>query len=140
MEAKTIPLKVAVGMWTVNFQDMHEEIKTVVETPVSKKQYSRFVNRIKKQPLSAFGTMIITNEGIDRRDFDVGVEKADGKWVVNTEKFLIALNQKRMVHKEGLVEDRFERMLQHLGWDQNLCSGDVNIPDKHPYVLPSWDS
>jgi hypothetical protein len=132
MEAKTIPLKIAVGMWVINFRGMHEEIKTVEEMPVSKRQYNRFVNRMKKYPMSAFSTIIITDDEVDKRDFDVGMAKVNGRWVVDTEKFLIALNQKRMVHKEGLVEDRFERMLQHLGVEQNICFGDVNIPDNHP--------
>ena len=132
MEAKTIPLKVAVGMWAINFRGMYEEIKNVKETPVSKRQYNRLVNRMKKYPRSAFSTMIITDDEVGKRDFDVGIAKVNGRWVVDTEKFLIALNQKRMVHKEGLVEDRFERMLQHLGVEQNICFKDVNTPDKHP--------
>lgn len=132
MKAKTIPLKVAVGMWAINFRGMHKEIKTVEETPVSKRQYNRFVNRMKKYPISAFSTMIITDDEVGKRDFDMGMAKVNGRWVVDTEKFLIALNQKRMVHREGLVEDRFERMLQHLGVEQNIFFEDVNIPDKHP--------
>ena len=132
METKTVPLKVAVGMWAINFRGMHEEIKTVDKTPVSKRQYNRFVNRMKKYPRSAFSTMIITDDEVGKRDFDVGIAKVNGRWVVETEKFLIALNQKRMVHKEGLVEDRFERILQHLGVEQNICFEDVNIPDNHP--------
>jgi hypothetical protein len=140
MEAKTIPLKVAVGMWAINFRGVHEEIKTVKETPVSKKQYDRFVNRVKKHPRSAFSTMIITDDNVRKRDYDVSMVKVNGRWMVDTEKFLIALNQKRMLHKEGLVEGRFEKMLQHLGVEQNICSDNVNIPDKHPYVLPSQDS
>jgi hypothetical protein len=132
MEAKTIPLKVAVGMWIINLRGVQEEIKTVGETNVSKRYYNRFVNRVKKYPRSAFSTMIITDDNVCKRDYDVGMVKLNGRWVVETEKFLIALNQKRMLHKEGMVEDRFERILQHLGVEQNICFGDVNIPDNHP--------
>jgi hypothetical protein len=139
MEAKTTPLRVAVGMWAINFQKIHEEITTVEKTPVSKRHYNRVVNRIKKNPGSTFSMMIITEVGVDNRDFDVGLAKINGRWVVDTEKFLIALNQKKMVHKKGLVEDRFERMLQHLGVDQNICFENANIPDMPPYVLPSRD-
>lgn len=139
MESKTIPLKIAVGMWVINFRGMHDEIKTIEEIHISKKQYNRFVNRIKKCPSSTFSTMIINGEEVDKRDFDVGIVKVNGRWVVDTEKFLIALNQKRMIHKDGLVEDRFERILNHLGVDQNTILGDVNVPDKNPYVLPSRD-
>lgn len=131
MEAKTIPLKVAVGMWTINFRGMHDEIKAIEEMPVSKRQYNRFVSRMKKYPRSAFSTMTITDNEVGKRDFDVGMEKVNGRWVVDVEKFLVALNQKRMVHKEGVVEDRFERILQHLGVEQNICFEDVNIPDDH---------
>lgn len=130
MEKETIPLKTAIGMWTQNFRGMYDEIKDIEELPVSKSQYERFLNRIKKHHYSAFSTMFIINGEIDRKDFIVGLCKDKGRWVVDKEKFLIALNQKREVHKTGAVENQFEMMLQHLGVEQNLCYENIITPDK----------
>ena len=75
-ENTTIPLKIAVGMWEIDFKNMGEimEINHVIHT--SRNQYTRFVNRMKKEGLHAFSTMTLDpDESFDRIDFDVGFEK-----------------------------------------------------------------
>ena len=111
----TIKLKTAIGMWTINFQD-ESEITTIVDVYVPKKQYDRFLNRAKRHPLSVFTTMFIDgNELISKRSFDVGLVKIQSRWLVNKDKFLIAINKKREIHRGGIVEKHFERLLSELG-------------------------
>ena len=131
MKKTTIPIKTAIGMWRQDFRGMYDEIKEVKELPVSKTHYNRFLNNVRKHPHSSFSTMIITGDEIKRKDFIVGLDKVKGRWIVDKKKFLIALNKKREIHKDGVVEDKFEMALQHLGVKRNICFEDIIIPDKN---------
>ncbi len=102
-----IPLKTAIRLWTVSFQ-LDDDVDDI---HISKPQYNRFIQRIKKYPNTAFNIMILVNGVVDKRYFDVGIMKLNCKWVVDKDKFLSALQEKKNMYRSGMIRDHFEKVL-----------------------------
>jgi hypothetical protein len=93
-----IPLKIAVGMWTMNTWE--DEIKDISDLYVPIKQYNEFMVRVKRYRNLAFSIIILDNDVLDSKFCDVGLSKINNRWIVNRIKFLKALNEKREIYKD----------------------------------------
>lgn len=131
MERETVSLKIAVGMWMMELKGVEEITDINPNIGISKSHYNRYVARARKNVDNAFSTMIIDpTDSFDKINFDVGLQKKANRWVVDKEKFLKALNEKREIHKTGDVEEYFMHILATLGVEENINLNDVDIPNR----------
>lgn len=129
-DQETVSLKTAIGMWMMDLKGVEEITDINNNICISKHYYNRYVAKARKNINNTFSTIIIDpTNSFDKLDFDVGLHKKSNRWVVNKEKFLKALNEKREIHKTGDIEDYFMNILMTLGIKEKINLNDLDIPN-----------